>query len=278
MNLSTLTYVPSIKALFLIVFGTTPNIINIVGNCFCCSMASILASYGMRSCRVAITKRPLIRSTRLFKQRIGHVPRGLSTITTKAPSTSTSTSTSKKPPKLTRIKSHFLVEEEKLPDYRAEHYYPVEIGQVFNDCYKIIRKLGYGTRSTVWLCRDIRKEKEYVVLKVYINCLPENRELLTYQHLNKTKLEHVGRNHVRKFHESFEIDGPYGKHICLVLQPMGVSLAMIQKVYPDGICPPLSVRWDFRYLLEGLRFLHDAHIIHTGTSPLSSNTRLIINW
>lgn len=46
-----------------------------------------------------------------------------------------------------------LVEEELLPDYRAEDFYPVRIGHVYNDKYRIVAKLGFGRSSTVWLAR-----------------------------------------------------------------------------------------------------------------------------
>ncbi|KAI2001392.1 hypothetical protein LOY97_006508 [Ophidiomyces ophidiicola] len=47
------------------------------------------------------------------------------------------------------------IEEELLPTYKAEKYFPAEIGQVLKDRYQIIGKLGYGGSSTVWLSRDL---------------------------------------------------------------------------------------------------------------------------
>lgn len=47
-------------------------------------------------------------------------------------------------------------EEETLPDYLKERYYPVHIGEIFNSRYQVITKLGFGSSSTVWLCRDLR--------------------------------------------------------------------------------------------------------------------------
>lgn len=47
-------------------------------------------------------------------------------------------------------------EEENLPRYHAERFYPVRIGDVYNDCYQILAKLGFGSTSTIWLCRDLR--------------------------------------------------------------------------------------------------------------------------
>lgn len=52
-------------------------------------------------------------------------------------------------------KSLGTISEESLGRYCAGGYHPVRIGDVFNQGkYKIIRKLGYGLYSTVWLAFD----------------------------------------------------------------------------------------------------------------------------
>lgn len=48
------------------------------------------------------------------------------------------------------------IEEEDLPLYIAENYYPTQIGEIFASLYQVISKLGYGTTSTTWLCRDLQ--------------------------------------------------------------------------------------------------------------------------
>jgi len=52
-----------------------------------------------------------------------------------------------------------MVEEERLPFYNRDHYYPMRIGEVLKDRYQVVTKLGYGASSTVWLCRDLRYSK-----------------------------------------------------------------------------------------------------------------------
>jgi hypothetical protein len=55
------------------------------------------------------------------------------------------------------IDPSYKVEEEKLPTYKREAYYPMRIGEVIHDqYYQVVAKLGYGISSTVWLCRDLR--------------------------------------------------------------------------------------------------------------------------
>ena len=48
------------------------------------------------------------------------------------------------------------IEEQSLFFYDRKQYYPVKIGELFKDRYRIIAKLGYGAYSTVWLARDER--------------------------------------------------------------------------------------------------------------------------
>ncbi|KAL2757273.1 hypothetical protein ACRALDRAFT_2039739 [Sodiomyces alcalophilus JCM 7366] len=40
------------------------------------------------------------------------------------------------------------IEEETVPGYKAEKYYPVRLGEVFKSRYQVVAKLGYGTGST----------------------------------------------------------------------------------------------------------------------------------
>lgn len=48
------------------------------------------------------------------------------------------------------------VEEETVPQYKAEKFYPVRLGEVFCSRYQVVAKLGLGTSSTIWLCRDLK--------------------------------------------------------------------------------------------------------------------------
>ncbi len=61
-----------------------------------------------------------------------------------------------------------LIEEQTLPRYCPQRYYPVHLGETFNDRYLVVAKLGYGASSTVWLTRDLQK---YVLRNVGFECL-----------------------------------------------------------------------------------------------------------
>lgn len=50
------------------------------------------------------------------------------------------------------------IEEENLSFYDPRMFYPVRIGEVFQDRYQVITKLGWGAHSTIWLCHDLQYE------------------------------------------------------------------------------------------------------------------------
>lgn len=60
---------------------------------------------------------------------------------------------------ITRIMDPSLkYEEENLAWYFKDKFPAVRIGQVFAQKYRAIGKLGFGSYSTVWLCRNMKYE------------------------------------------------------------------------------------------------------------------------
>lgn len=65
-----------------------------------------------------------------------------------------------------------LGEEEPLENYRPGGYHPVHIGDAFDDGrFTVVRKLGWGQHSTVWLAKD----SKYVPLPQK-PCKPHSRD------------------------------------------------------------------------------------------------------
>lgn len=56
---------------------------------------------------------------------------------------------------LSTIPSSEVVEEERWAWYTPQSFYSVCIGDVVNERYQVLYKLGYGTTSIVWMCRDL---------------------------------------------------------------------------------------------------------------------------
>lgn len=61
-----------------------------------------------------------------------------------------------------------MLEEETLPFYKHEQYYPVRIGKIINYKQRVIGRLGYGAYSTTWLCRELRYSTNDQILLSYL--------------------------------------------------------------------------------------------------------------
>ena len=62
-------------------------------------------------------------------------------------------------------------EEEDEQEYCAGGYHPVSLGDTFKEGrYTVVKKLGWGHFSTVWLARDAQSSA-YVALKVVKSAL-----------------------------------------------------------------------------------------------------------
>ncbi|RHZ53664.1 uncharacterized protein CDV56_106989 [Aspergillus thermomutatus] len=116
-------------------------------------------------------------------------------------------------PNFARIPASQKIEEETLPDYIASRYYPVRIGEILQDRYQIVGKLGFGASSTVWLARDMNY-RGYVTLKIFIKSASMGQqlddELQMYKRIKRGSENHPGRNAVRSLLDSFdvELNGP----------------------------------------------------------------------
>lgn len=156
-----------------------------------------------------------------------------------------------------------------MPGYKASEHYPVRMQQTFQDRYRVKTKLGYGSASTVWLCRDVIKSRD-VALKIYIHNSKANRELPIYEHINQVQSKSGGPPLVRQLFDSFEIQGPDGKHVCLVHELKGRTLQELKDMLPNKVFNPYVLRYFLRRIVAGLEFLHkEAHIIHTGMTTHS---------
>lgn len=82
--------------------------------------------------------------------------------------------------------------------------------------------------------------------------------------LEKTK--NPGQNNIRRLLGSFEIDGPDGRHVVLVMQPAQMSLRDFKSVFrKDGGFDEAFVQGAVQELLKALDFIHnEAKLVHTG--------------
>lgn len=66
------------------------------------------------------------------------------------------------------LDSNDKFEEETLPWYTQDRFYPVKIGEIFQSRYQVIGKLGFGGYSTVWLCRDLTYVLSMLVRRIVV--------------------------------------------------------------------------------------------------------------
>ncbi|KJZ71164.1 hypothetical protein HIM_03117 [Hirsutella minnesotensis 3608] len=157
------------------------------------------------------------------------------------------------------IQAGTKVEEETLPNYQAETYYPVRIGEVFESRYQVVAKLGYGTGSTVWLCRDLKKNV-LLTLKVCVTGEDDSNELAVSSHIGSIDAEHPGKERLRVVLDNFQIQGPHGYHQCLLFTPLGLTFTNFRKHFPEKGLNADLLRQSLLMILLGLDFLHQADI------------------
>ncbi|THW14473.1 serine/threonine protein kinase, CMGC family [Aureobasidium pullulans] len=163
-------------------------------------------------------------------------------------------------------------DEEDSEDYCKGGYHPVQVGEQYNNGkYTVVRKLGWGHFSTVWLSRDNVTGK-HVALKVVRSAAHYTETALDeIKLLNKVvqaNMDHPGRAHVVSLLDSFNHKGPHGMHVCMVFEVLGENLlGLIKRWNHRGIPMPL-VKQITKQVLLGLDYLHrECGIIHTDLKP-----------
>ncbi|XP_048462653.1 SRSF protein kinase 2-like [Rhincodon typus] len=112
-------------------------------------------------------------------------------------------------------------------EYHTGGYHPVKLGDVFNGRYQVMRKLGWGYYSTVWLCQDLLKNK-FVAVKVaksargFSEAAQDEIRLLKCVRWKCSK--DPGKDRIVQLLDDFIIVGSNGVHVCLVLELLGDHL------------------------------------------------------
>ncbi|TEB05182.1 kinase-like protein [Coprinellus micaceus] len=122
-------------------------------------------------------------------------------------------------PKILPVDETAYKDEESPADYNAGGYLPVKV----NDT--VVRKLGWGHFSTVWLVKD-SQTKAHSALKVI--------KLLSK--VASANPSHPGRPHIGLLPSTLSaIQGPESSHICIVFEPLGENLlALIERNKKKG--------------------------------------------
>ncbi|KAI0904055.1 kinase-like protein [Ustulina deusta] len=149
-------------------------------------------------------------------------------------------------------------EEETLPFYQKEEYYPMQIGQVVHGHYQVVSKLGFGTTST-----------KFWAVEVHINTLKHNQELEIYRHLANTPRDRElakAKEYIRQLKESFKLKGPHSDHDVFVMTPLALSLSHFLGAHQGQPFHSDFVKQALSQILYGLVYLHDMNVVHTDSN------------
>lgn len=188
-------------------------------------------------------------------------------------------------------------DDEGSDGYKPGGYHAVRLGDTFkNGRYVVVKKLGWGHFSTVWMARDdgkgvgsdgVTPAPKYVALKVqksaehYTEAARDEVDLLQTVSRQMTALsrpEEEGQDgkglevwpggHVVRLLDCFDHVGPNGTHVCMVFEMLGCNLLSVIKRYNYHGIPISIVKYMARQICHGLDFLHrHCKIIHTDLKP-----------
>jgi serine/threonine protein kinase len=172
--------------------------------------------------------------------------------------------------------------------YRPGGFHPVNLGDTIdNGRFKLIRKLGNGSSSTVWLAvrqryrpfeitqrqnlREPLNPPQYVAVKILdAGASAACDEIAILEHLSSVAGEQPDYQHITRLLEHFELQGPNGSHRCLVFEVMSMTAASLaqslpenhQRRYPVWIANKILL-----HTLRGIALLHKNEIVHSGIQP-----------
>lgn len=128
--------------------------------------------------------------------------------------------------------------EESIDDYKQGGYHPTFIGERYgsNNQYRIIRKLGWGHFSTVWLSWDEDKHR-HVAIKIVRSSTNYKEaaidEIKILESVNNGDNSHPGKHHIVELLDHFIHNGPNGEHVCMVFEVLGENMLNLLVRYKD---------------------------------------------
>ncbi|RDI80377.1 hypothetical protein Vi05172_g9552 [Venturia inaequalis] len=154
------------------------------------------------------------------------------------------------------------------PDaYTSGSFLKVHQGDIFQERYIVLEKLGFGTYCTVWLVHDSYKNC-YLAMKVLsTECYNRGHDLFELdilEYLQDCTLDHPGRPHVSKLVDSFSEQTDIGIVLFILFDVLAETLhGFMRKIKHSQIGPWRIMKRFVKQLLLALDYAHKSGVIHT---------------
>ncbi|KAG4440514.1 hypothetical protein IFR05_003984 [Cadophora sp. M221] len=147
--------------------------------------------------------------------------------------------------------------------YAVGGFHPVCLGDIFNQRYTIVHKLGNGGHAVVWLAWD-QGDARWVSLKiVQASQAGKHKELDFLRYLAQLGID-LEENFICPILDDFQIQGPNGCHVCMVFPFVGSSvLAEIGDAMTETREELVEMARQYgRQLAHAVALLHSVGIVH----------------
>lgn len=152
---------------------------------------------------------------------------------------------------------------EDLERYEPGGYHPVHLEDAYDaNRYRVMHKLGSGGFSTVWLARDTQNGV-WVGLKFIVADDSEHYEARSSATLEDAAL--ASSDFVVKTERRFWVDGPNGRHLCLVLALVGPNLSTLSSGIYARLTPAFATSLSYQ-AAQAMDALHSSAKCHGGMS------------
>ncbi|KAK3334184.1 kinase-like domain-containing protein [Cercophora scortea] len=171
-----------------------------------------------------------------------------------------------------------FVEYSRVEDPNSYHsggLHPIQIGDQLGEGnrFRVVHKLGYGGFSTVWLCRDqlLEKWRAVKIIQARGSKPEECADYKIFNFFHRFPQQELEDHHIASPLEFFWLEGPNGRHFCVVLPFLGPPLVNIFSHYAH--CPDLLKDICFQ-LVQSMDFLHRNGLCHGDFRPHNILLRL----
>ncbi|KAI1841171.1 hypothetical protein JX266_012638 [Neoarthrinium moseri] len=158
---------------------------------------------------------------------------------------------------------------EDTEQYKPGGLHPIHLGDILGGRFEVITKLGQGGFSTVWLCFDTQNHAWRAVKILASRFSNENApDLKIVELLEKSGAQSADWEmaHIQLPKEHFWLQGPNGRHLCLVLPLLGRPIKCRKELGLSGAALDI-VKDLLLQVAKSLQFLHQSNIVHGDLRP-----------